>query len=276
MSVEVVDSVRLRELLRQFLRADSDFDAFCLDHFGAVRLRFGSGMDRVQKENLLLTHAPSLQAILQALSQSFPTKAGWQSMQVKEGKPVVDLASADGRSRVSRLGFLLVGGLAALALILVGLWRVLRPPAAVCGALVLDDLFLLKQPTTEDALQLALDARLRHGGQPSGPVNLTRAVLVVMDKQPERSPYEISASYDLLVSGDQSESALAQRLTVGEIDRIVLRLGFTRQTAAYQYTAKLQLRYNGSCLVESEPFVLAREAARWPAAVPPPSVRPTK
>ncbi len=275
MSVELVDKVRLRELLRQCLRTDADFDAFCLDHFGEVRLRFGSGMDRVQKENLLLTHAPSLQAILQALSQSFPTKADWQSMQVKEGKPVVDLASADGRSRAFRLGFLLVGGLAVLGLSVVGLWRVLRPPAAVCGALVLDDLFLLKQRTEEDGLQLALDARLRHAGLPSGPVNLTRAVLVVLDKQPERSPYEISASYDLLVSGDQSESVLAQRLIVGEMDRIVLRLGFTLQTAAYQYTAKLQLRYNGSCLVESAPVVLTRESARWPAAVPHPKVRPT-
>jgi hypothetical protein len=44
----------VRELLRKSLISDSDLDAFCLDHFPDVHGRFGSGMDRVTKINILL------------------------------------------------------------------------------------------------------------------------------------------------------------------------------------------------------------------------------
>lgn len=44
----------VRKLVAQVLRADSDLDAFCLDHFRSVYDRFSAGMDRVRKMNLLL------------------------------------------------------------------------------------------------------------------------------------------------------------------------------------------------------------------------------
>lgn len=44
----------LRRVLRNVLPYDVDFEAFCLDHFAEVQIRFGSGMERIQKENLLM------------------------------------------------------------------------------------------------------------------------------------------------------------------------------------------------------------------------------
>jgi hypothetical protein len=47
----------LRALLDQHLVGAADFDAFVADNFPDVYHRFGSGMDRVQKTTILLTHA---------------------------------------------------------------------------------------------------------------------------------------------------------------------------------------------------------------------------
>ena len=44
----------LRSLLKHRLRLDSDLDAFCLDFFPSIKRRFSNGMDRTQKESLLL------------------------------------------------------------------------------------------------------------------------------------------------------------------------------------------------------------------------------
>lgn len=44
----------IRRLLNNILITDSDFDAFCLDHFSDVYARFGNQMDRIAKMNLLL------------------------------------------------------------------------------------------------------------------------------------------------------------------------------------------------------------------------------
>ncbi len=44
----------LRERMRGALRSDSDFTAFCLDHFPAIYRAFGTQQDRVTKENQLL------------------------------------------------------------------------------------------------------------------------------------------------------------------------------------------------------------------------------
>lgn len=52
-----VPRATLRQLLSQCLRTASDLDAFILDYFPSVYRRFGGGMDRTQRENLLLTLA---------------------------------------------------------------------------------------------------------------------------------------------------------------------------------------------------------------------------
>ncbi|MFO0656060.1 MAG: hypothetical protein U0787_13400 [Polyangia bacterium] len=45
----------VRGLLDATLRSDSDLDAFCLDFFPETHRRFTNGMDRVAKQNILLT-----------------------------------------------------------------------------------------------------------------------------------------------------------------------------------------------------------------------------
>ncbi|MBL9044304.1 MAG: hypothetical protein JNM83_22025 [Myxococcales bacterium] len=45
----------VRQLLDSRLRTDADLDAFCLDCFPAVYRRFGKGMERTEKVNLLLS-----------------------------------------------------------------------------------------------------------------------------------------------------------------------------------------------------------------------------
>lgn len=52
-----VSRATLRRLLGLILRTSTDLDAFILDYFPSVYRRFSSGMDRTQRENLLLTLA---------------------------------------------------------------------------------------------------------------------------------------------------------------------------------------------------------------------------
>ncbi len=133
-----------------------------------------------------------------------------------------------------------------------------------CGALAMDDLFVIKCPNPTQSHQLALDVRLRHRGTERSAANVTRAVLWLSDKTVLRTRYSPSAAYDLLITGERSEAALAQRVGPGEVDRIVIRLGFTPETASFLFNARLQLLYNGSCSTESAPFILSSDAAQWP------------
>lgn len=261
-----LDSQALRRLLSELLRSDPDFDAFCLDHFPDIHRRFSSGMERTQKENLLLLHAPSRSDVVAALRKRFPEAAAWQGLE-RFGMP---------RAR-RKLPLLALGGVGAVLLALSVGRAVLcsntqgptveavgqTTQSRACGALHIDDVFAIKAGSSPLTPQLLLDVRLRHGGSNAAPVNLTRAVVLCGDKMPERSPYESSASYDLLISGTQNEAAIAQRLSPGEVDRILIRLGYTQDASGYQYTARLQLLYNGGCVVESAPFVLSRDAARY-------------
>lgn len=280
----VGDAHRLRQLLADLLRSDSDLNAFGLDHFRDVYSRFGHGMDRTQKENLLLLHAPSHADLVEALRQRFPNARVWLDWPTTSDGPMRVRSVARCPVSTSRTTMFLVAsvaGAAVLGLLSLPVWSPLHSQGHVpargasmasatgCGALSIDDLFLVKHPEPALSQQLVLDVRLRQTGSAPTAVNITRAKLQLLDQTPERAPYEPSASYDLLVSGEHSEAALAQRVGPSEIDRILLHLGFTRETAAYQYTAKLQLLYNRGCQVDSEPFVLSVDAARWPSDVAP-------
>lgn len=56
-NIQVPSAWSLRQIMKNILVGDSDFDAFCIDFFPKVQRRFSSGMDRVAKENILLIYA---------------------------------------------------------------------------------------------------------------------------------------------------------------------------------------------------------------------------
>ncbi len=279
MDAEHVDTPTLRRLLAELLRTVPEFDAFCLDYFPEVHRQLGPGMERTQRENLLLQQAPSRAAIVQALQTKFADAPIWASL---AREPAPSKRAAD--QPVPWLRALLTAAvLVGMALAVVAAWVALRSPqpspgraarspgtaAMQCGALALDDVFVVRESRSEDGESIQLDLRLRHIGTPAGPVNLSRVQVDCSHRIEERAPLAVSATYDLLITGEHNQAALAQRLSSGEVDRIVLRLGFTQETAAYQYTATLRLLYNGTCTVESAPFTLSRDAAQHPALVAP-------
>lgn len=63
----------LRQLINAVLVTDSDFDAFCLDHFIDVYRQLSRGMDRVTKVNVLLEHKDPAD-VLERLQQDSPAK----------------------------------------------------------------------------------------------------------------------------------------------------------------------------------------------------------
>lgn len=63
----------LRKLISKILVADSDFDAFVIDHFPSIKRRFAVGMDRVTKENILLEHGDS-SLISNKLHEAYPNE----------------------------------------------------------------------------------------------------------------------------------------------------------------------------------------------------------
>ena len=52
---------------------DADFSAFCMDYFTATYRRFSSGMDRTQKQNLLMEQAEPAE-IWASLKEAYPAK----------------------------------------------------------------------------------------------------------------------------------------------------------------------------------------------------------
>jgi hypothetical protein len=61
----------LRKLIGRILIMDTDFDAFCLDHFKLIRWRFSQNMDRVAKTSILL-ELSDRQSIVRYLREDFP------------------------------------------------------------------------------------------------------------------------------------------------------------------------------------------------------------
>ena len=60
----------LRKLINTAFLSDGDLDAFCMDYFPAIHARFTGGMDRVQKVNLLLQLARSLDELEQRIREA--------------------------------------------------------------------------------------------------------------------------------------------------------------------------------------------------------------
>jgi len=60
-------------MLRAVLATDSDFDAFCVDHFPETGERFSNGMDRVAKATLLIELVEA-GAIIAALEKYDPRR----------------------------------------------------------------------------------------------------------------------------------------------------------------------------------------------------------
>ncbi|MFO0575627.1 MAG: FHA domain-containing protein [Polyangia bacterium] len=62
--VTVPTRASLRRLITRILRDDSEFDAFCLDHFPHIRARFANNMNRISKVTQLIEWAPPAEIIL--------------------------------------------------------------------------------------------------------------------------------------------------------------------------------------------------------------------
>jgi hypothetical protein len=83
----------LRRFLQSVLIGDSDLEAFCLDYFPAVRNRFSSGMDRMQKLNILLA-AEAPQEILRRLYDTEPTRSARYASLLQVDSDMVETAGA--------------------------------------------------------------------------------------------------------------------------------------------------------------------------------------
>lgn len=63
----------LRQRLKEICPLDEDLESFCIDHFHDVYKRFSAGLNRVQKENLLLS-AVSPVELLERIQRVFPKR----------------------------------------------------------------------------------------------------------------------------------------------------------------------------------------------------------
>ena len=105
---------------------------------------------------------------------------------------------------------------------------------------------------TTESNHIRLDVRIRNTG--TGTVNITRAVLHVLRRTPLAALVPESASYDLLLESEYNEVIVAHVLMPGEVDRFIIRVGFTPYNSGCDFRAELLLRYNGENLATSERF----------------------
>ena len=63
----------VRKMLNSILKNDADLEAFCIDYLPEVKARFSSGMDRVQKTNILL-ELIEVSEVLKILQVAYPQK----------------------------------------------------------------------------------------------------------------------------------------------------------------------------------------------------------
>jgi hypothetical protein len=65
-------SVEIRTLLRHLFQTDPEFDAFCIDIYPSIYWRFTSGMDRITKENIMLSMNQNELLILIGKVKAYP------------------------------------------------------------------------------------------------------------------------------------------------------------------------------------------------------------
>ena len=55
--VSINQRSNIRRFLQEIVNSDSEFDAFCIDHFPDIYSKFSDSMDRIRKINILITCA---------------------------------------------------------------------------------------------------------------------------------------------------------------------------------------------------------------------------
>lgn len=80
-----MDRGTLRKRIDQLILSDADLDAFCLDHFYDIHLRFSAGMNRIEKVNLLLQLVPSLGHLATLLDSMEESRRNRPQTQPREG-----------------------------------------------------------------------------------------------------------------------------------------------------------------------------------------------
>lgn len=115
----------LRRLMGKVLRTDSELEAFCIDHFPKVSADFGCGMDRRQKENLLLMRIPP-RKLLRQLQQRMEEAAAEPGEEVGSGRQE---RTARGRSVWRSVSWKRAGVVAVLAVSFFGAMAGLRERA---------------------------------------------------------------------------------------------------------------------------------------------------
>lgn len=113
--------------------------------------------------------------------------------------------------------------------------------------MVIDDVIV-----RQGSNNVELDVRVRN--PEDHVVNITRADLDVIQRDPFEAFYTPSASYDLLLSDERNSIPVAHVLQSNEVDRFLIRVGFTSFNTSCWFEAQLTLHYNQKETVTSEPF----------------------
>jgi len=103
--------------------------------------------------------------------------------------------------------------------------------------MIIDDV-LVRQGSNN----VELDIRVRN--PEAFVINITRADLHVIDRVPYAAAYKESASYDLLLEREHNNISIAHVLQTNEVDRFVIRVGFTSHNTSCGFTGELILYYN--------------------------------
>ncbi len=97
-----------------------------------------------------------------------------------------------------------------------------------------------------------LDIRIRNQGK--SVVNVSRACIHILQREAAMSAYAPSAEYDLQIADTENVVAIAHQLKPGEVDRFILKLGFSEYNTSCFFRAKLFLTYNRDKQAVSDPF----------------------